>query len=172
MTRWRRALALGLVLVPLMLAGCAAATSGASTNGSASGGAANGQTTHTTGQQGTGQVSAPRPTAAVQVSTQGTISGSVVAGPTCPVQTAEDPCPPKPVPGRPVSIQTPNGTEVASTVTDASGNFTVHLAAGSYVVRVVTGVGLLGLEQVTPGDVTVVAGQTTHIQIELDTGIR
>src|SRR5258706_12471624 len=33
---------------------------------------------------------------------QGTLHGTVVAGPTCPVERAEDPCPPKPVPGREV----------------------------------------------------------------------
>jgi hypothetical protein len=168
MAHWRRAMALGLALVLLMLTGCAVSVTG-TTAGHA--GQAAGQrsapTGGTTQSEGTTQ-----PAAAPQASTFGMISGSVVAGPTCPVETIENPCPPKPVPGRDVSIQTPNGTEVAHSVTDGSGLFTVRLAAGVYVIRVVTGVGLLGMEQVTPGDVTVVAGQTTTIQIELDTGIR
>jgi hypothetical protein len=160
---WRAA----VVLVPaLALAACAAQ----------SGSPASGQVVRDTSQQGahgasTVQTPSASPTTA-PADALGTISGDVVAGPTCPVESIENPCPPKPVPDRAVSIQTPAGAEVEHTVTDANGHFTVRVAAGAYVVRVATGPGKLGLEQTTPGDVTVRAGQTSLIQIELDTGIR
>jgi hypothetical protein len=163
MMQWRRLVALGLALAPLMLAACAPSVSGASANGAVAG---------PSSQQGAQPVSTSQPGNSPNTGALGTISGDVVAGPTCPVESIDNPCPPKPVPDRDVSIQTPSGVEVAHTVTDGNGHFTVRLAAGAYVVRVATGPGKLGLEQTTPGDVTVVAGQTSHVQIELDTGIR
>jgi hypothetical protein len=123
----------------------------------------------------------------------GTITGDVVAGPTCPVEHAEDPCADRPVPDRQVTITTsgstppnvpppnaapytaqttPTAPPAASTTTDANGHFSVDVPPGSYVVRVAAGLGLLGMRQITPGNVTIAAGQTTYIKIELDTGIR
>ncbi len=61
---------------------------------------------------------------------QGTLHGTVVAGPTCPVERAEDPCPPKPVPGRAVVIASPAGKVVATVTTDGQGHFQVLLAPG------------------------------------------
>src|SRR5689334_12737140 len=58
----------------------------------------------------------------------GTIAGDVVAGPTCPVQQAENPCPPRPVTGREVTITTPGGATIATTTTDANGHFSVAVA--------------------------------------------
>ncbi len=112
----------------------------------------------------------------------GTIAGSVMAGPTCPVERVDNPCPDKPVTNRQVNIlaassatanATPQtGNVVASTTTDANGNFSVNVPPGQYVVQVGAGPGMLGQRQETPGDVTVTANQTTTIKIVLDTGIR
>jgi len=102
----------------------------------------------------------------------GTITGDVVAGPTCPVERPENPCPPKPVPDRRVDIQARDGATVASTTTDANGHFSVDVSPGAYVVHVTAGPGMLGIRQSTPGYVTVEAGKTDYIKIELDTGIR
>ena len=103
---------------------------------------------------------------------QGTLVGDVVAGPTGPVEKAGNPCPPRPVPNRQVTIETSAGVIAATATTDAQGHFSVHLAPGHYVVRVAIIPGQVGLRQVTPGDVTIVAGQTATITIMLDTGIR
>lgn len=103
---------------------------------------------------------------------RGTLVGDVVAGPTCPVESIEHPCPPKPVPHRQVTIETPGGTVVTTTTTDVNGHFSVTLPPGNYVIRVLVGPGLLGIRQLTPGNVTVVAGQTVSVKITLDTGIR
>ena len=103
---------------------------------------------------------------------QGTLTGTVVAGPTCPVARAEAPCPPKPVPNRAVRIETADGTLAATVTTDGQGHFRVALAPGSYVVRVTVGAGLVGMRQTTTPQVQILAGQTVHVQITLDTGIR
>lgn len=102
----------------------------------------------------------------------GTIAGDVVAGPTCPVERAGDPCPPAVVKNREVDIQTQAGTTTATTTTDVNGRFSVAVPPGSYVVRVKIVQGQVGMRQITPGDVTVIANQTTTVHIELDTGIR
>jgi hypothetical protein len=102
----------------------------------------------------------------------GTIAGNVVAGPTCPVENVTQPCPPEPVQHRLVTVMTPSGAEAARTTTDSSGNFSVQVTPGNYIVQVQIVRNEVGLRQTTPGDVTVHAGETTMIHIELDTGIR
>jgi Carboxypeptidase regulatory-like domain len=103
---------------------------------------------------------------------KGTLTGDVVAGPTCPVEQANNPCPPRPVTGRQVTIEDADGHAVTTTMTDGRGHFGVDLAPGAYTVQVAIVPGAVGLRQVTPGQVTVAAGQTAYIKIELDTGIR
>jgi hypothetical protein len=102
----------------------------------------------------------------------GTLTGDVVAGPTCPVEQINNPCPPKVVTGREVKILSTGGRVVATTTTDAQGHFSVALPPGAYVVAVTIMAGQVGLRQDTPGDVTVASGQSSYIKIELDTGIR
>jgi carboxypeptidase family protein len=102
----------------------------------------------------------------------GRLNGVVVAGPSCPVERAETPCPPKPVPSRKVTVKGSDGQVVAATTTDAQGHFGLDLESGTYTVQVAIIPGSVGLSQVTPGNVTIIPGQTTNIQIELDTGIR
>lgn len=102
---------------------------------------------------------------------QGTLTGDVVAGPTCPVEQAENPCPPKPVPDHKVTIKTTSGTVAATTTTDAQGHFSVSLNPGNYIIEVSTGPGLWP-HQKQPVQVTVAAGQSAYVKIELDTGIR
>jgi hypothetical protein len=170
--RGRRA-TLGIVLLAAIMTGltaCAINTAGAAGGGApppAAQGSIAGKPTPTATPAGVANVTGVTTTGAL-----GTIAGEVVAGPTCPVATVENPCPPKPVPDRKVLLLTPGGVLVTTTMTDANGRFAVRLAPGSYTVHVEAGPGMLGLDQVTPGNVTVHAGQTTTMQIELDTGIR
>ncbi|HEY7982755.1 MAG TPA: carboxypeptidase regulatory-like domain-containing protein [Ktedonobacterales bacterium] len=102
----------------------------------------------------------------------GTLTGDVVANPTCPVEQINNPCPPKIVSDRAVRILTTSGTVAATTTTDAQGHFSVSLAPGAYVVKVTIVAGQVGIRQTTPGDVTVASGQSSYIKIEMDTGIR
>lgn len=113
-----------------------------------------------------------RPASGGTQQNEGMLMGTVVAGPTCPVERAENHCPPKPVPNREVRIETTGGTLAATVTTDGQGHFTVALAPGSYVVRVTMTPGLIGMRQTQVPQVQIVAGQTVHVQIELDTGIR
>jgi hypothetical protein len=105
-------------------------------------------------------------------SAQGTLSGNVVAAPTCPVERADKPCQPAPVANREVSIETPDGMVVARVTTNAQGRFSATLDPGPYVVHVAIVRGQPGLRQVSPGNATVRAGNTTSVTITLDTGIR
>jgi hypothetical protein len=116
------------------------------------------------GLLGCGQVTGAGPT--------GMISGDVVAGPTSPVERVGTPSPTVPVPNRAVVIKAKDGAEVVRTTTDAQGHFSVSVAPGDYQIQVAIVPGTVGIRQQTPGDVHVVAGQTTQLTILLDTGIR
>lgn len=105
-------------------------------------------------------------------SAQGTLSGDVVAGPTCPAERAEDPCPPKAAPNREVQILGASGAVVANVTTDSNGHFSVALAPGTYTLIVPKKPGQIGMRQVGDAKANIVAGQVTTIKIELDTGIR
>jgi hypothetical protein len=143
-------LAVGLALA---LAGCASITVSGS---GAAGTSAAGTSTPTTGAS----------------ATQGALAGDVVAGPTCPVERAEDPCPPKPVPDREVEILGANSAVVATATTDSKGHFSVALAPGTYTVTVPIKQGLIGMRQMSDVKATVTAGQVTTVKVMLDTGIR
>jgi hypothetical protein len=102
---------------------------------------------------------------------KGILMGEVVAGPTCPVATAEQPCPPRAVPNRLILVETPGGAIVTRVTTDQRGRFRVMLAPGTYRVLVPQN-GNPFPTQRTPQQVTVIAGKTMQVLIELDTGIR
>ncbi|GEM_PF-941098 len=116
-----------------------------------------------------GQSCPPQPTS--PASTTGVLSGLVVAGPTCPVESVDNPCPPRPVPNRLVLIETIGGAVVSRATTDQQGQFMVTLAPGTYQVRVPQGESPFPIQRVVQ-QVTVIAGQTVQVKIELDTGIR
>ena len=102
---------------------------------------------------------------------QGIVEGLVVAAPACPVERADQPCPPKPVPNREVLVETPGGAVVARVVTDQHGKFTVTLPPGTYILKVPPGASPFPIQQ-KPQQVTVAAGQTVQVQVVLDSGIR
>jgi hypothetical protein len=99
----------------------------------------------------------------------GRIRGVVMLGPMCPVVTEASPCPDRPVPDMKVRA-TRQGDLAATAVTDADGRFTMQLAAGSYTLQAV-------LERGGPGmstksvDVSVAAGATVDVTVQVNTGI-
>ncbi len=103
--------------------------------------------------------------------TRGTVMGVVVAGPACPVERVNQPCPPKPVPNREVLVETPGGVVVAQVVTDQNGKFAVTLSPGTYLLKVPTQANAFPIQR-KPQTVTVAAGQTVQVQVMLDSGIR
>lgn len=123
----------------------------------------------------TGTAASASPSATIsnpQNAQRGTLSGQIVAGPTCPVERADDPCPDKPVPNRALVIRAKVNGATTNLVSDAQGRFSLALPTGAYIVSVAAGPGMIGMRQVTSGDVVVIGGQTVTLKIVLDTGIR
>ena|ERR1051326_7447814 len=158
---WR--LALGFLALAALLVALAACAPG----GSASPG--QGQVANTSTQ------SSPPATATQAAGSgnanEGTLNGTVVSAPSCPVETSDLPCLPKPVPNRQVSVESTDGKVVATATTDDNGRFSVNLAPGMYVLKVMPGATPLPIQR-KPVTVTIVAGKVISVQIELDSGIR
>jgi hypothetical protein len=101
---------------------------------------------------------------------EGGIRGTVLLGPTCPVQTQERPCPDRPLAD--AEVQVVRGGDVVATVrSDDDGRFTVGLDPGHYVVQAVVEPGGPGMSA-KPVDVTVTRGEFTDVSVPVDTGIR
>jgi hypothetical protein len=96
------------------------------------------------------------------------VRGTITAGPTCPVERADQPCPPNPV-SADVDARDGSGHTVASTQSDADGRYAMSLAPGQYTLVVVTG-GSFPRCPDTP--ITVKPNQVTTADISCDTGIR
>ena len=96
------------------------------------------------------------------------ISGLVVAGPQCPVERADSPCPDKPVEVT-VVASTPGGEVVAKKESGSDGRFSLEVDPGNYVLTVE---GLAGIQFSKPVSVTVVEGSFSPVTIVVDTGSR
>ncbi|HEX3605662.1 MAG TPA: carboxypeptidase-like regulatory domain-containing protein [Candidatus Dormibacteraeota bacterium] len=101
-------------------------------------------------------------------SASGGAYGFVTAGPTCPVERADHPCPPRPVSAQ-VNAEDGSGHTVATTRTDQAGHYSLSLSAGTYTLVAVTGSTFPRCPR-TP--VTVRPGAATRADIGCDTGIR
>ncbi len=114
----------------------------------------------------------PTPTLAPASNVQtGKLRGHIVAGPTCPVQRVDSPCPPRPVVGRAIYVKDQQTGNLLQTLTsDVNGYFGVDLKPGTYIVEVAK----VGIEsdRSGPHKITLVAGQTVVLEIEIDTGMR
>ncbi|MDD1718862.1 MAG: hypothetical protein LUQ25_02265 [Methanoregulaceae archaeon] len=104
---------------------------------------------------------------------QGTLSGHVTIGPLCPVE----PCHPTPEQiasaynARVVNVFTLNqDVLITYSKIGPDGNYMVRLPPGSYIVDI----GHIGIDRSTdvPAEVTIVQGQTTVLNITIDTGLR
>lgn len=105
----------------------------------------------------------------------GTLSGHVDIGPLLPVQRVGEPQP-TPSPAMYAAWQivalTPDGKrEIMRAVIDSSGYYQISLPPGKYLVtaKPVNGGGL-GMQQLQP--VEIFKGETTPLDISIDTGIR
>ena len=104
---------------------------------------------------------------------QSGVAGRVHLGPQCPVETQGDPCDDKPAAGSRVTVakQLPgnsdaNGEVVASTTTDADGNYRVAVPPGMYVVTAHAGMSCELMNTRVP------SGAYSKVDIPCDTGIR
>jgi hypothetical protein len=94
--------------------------------------------------------------------------GLVTAGPTCPVERPDQPCPPNPVRGRVDAIDSAGPTAGTAT-TDDAGRYAIALAPGDYTLHVDAD----GQFPRCPDThVTVAAGGPATVDISCDTGIR
>jgi hypothetical protein len=99
------------------------------------------------------------------------VAGRVTAGPTCPVETPDDPtCNPRPVAGAVLVVKGAGGVEVARITTDATGLFRIGLQPGDYTLEPQPAEGLMGTPSPLP--FRVVDGDETFLDVEYDTGIR
>lgn len=97
------------------------------------------------------------------------IRGTVLLGPTCPVQQADaTPCL-APYAAKLV-ITDSQGAVVGEVTSGADGNFQIALAPGDYVIQPTAGDG--GLPSALPQGVTVAPDQFIDVEIDYDTGIR
>lgn len=100
----------------------------------------------------------------------GTLAGSAVAGPPCSPEIVGATCPPVTVADVTIQVRTlDDRTEVASTQTDADGKFSFDLEPGTYVAHALPD----APSQISqPVEVTVSAGATTSVELEINTAIR
>ena len=98
------------------------------------------------------------------------IQGVVQAGPTCPVERINSPCPPRPLAAT-VVVRDAAGHEVARTHSGADGHFKVDVGPGTYTV-VGLNIGSSMLPRPIPTTVTVTSGSYATVNVEYDSGIR
>lgn len=96
------------------------------------------------------------------------MAGTISAGPTCPVERVDHPCPPRPVEAE-VDARRSTGEVVGATRSDAQGRYAIALPAGSYTLSVVVN---NGQPWCPTTDVQVHDGRVTRADISCDTGIR
>jgi hypothetical protein len=101
------------------------------------------------------------------------IVGRVVAGPTCPVQRfPPDPaCADRPVVGAVLVVTDTGGAEVGRATSDASGNFSIPLPPGNYVLTPRPVAGLMRTPAPLAASVSAGAPPAAVI-VTYDTGIR
>ena len=95
------------------------------------------------------------------------IWGFITASPTCPVDRAGHPCPPRRVVATVVAER--HGHAVASAQSNSAGEYAMGLRPGTYVIVVDTGAAFPRCPTKT---VTVPNGQNVVVNITCDTGIR
>ena len=105
--------------------------------------------------------------AAAPVGTSSGVEGDVTLGPTCPVETVDNPCPPQPAPNVEVQVLR-SGTDevVASGTTDDVGHFDIAVEPGTYDLTADAGMFC------KPIQIVVTADEVTTADLGCDTGIR
>jgi acyl-coenzyme A synthetase/AMP-(fatty) acid ligase len=100
----------------------------------------------------------------------GTIRGSVLLAPTCPVESIASPCPGRPLAGVRVRVVDADGNVRASAVSGDDGAFTIDVAPGSYLLT--ASIEEDPARSVAPVRVVARAGEVVHADVLVDSGIR
>ena len=103
----------------------------------------------------------------------GTLEGHVSIGPLVPVLREGEPEPtpaPEVYAGRQIVVFSSSGREMARIQIDGQGNYRVALPAGSYRIDI----NHAGIDSAAglPAEVEILAGQTSRLDVDIDTGIR
>jgi hypothetical protein len=96
------------------------------------------------------------------------IVGTVLLGPTCPVQSEDMPCPDRPYRAW-IAVRTTGGSFVSRVRSGEDGSFRVGLKPGGYVLSPESGDPFPRAE---PQDVQVLSGVYAEVSVSFDTGIR
>ncbi|MEA5454059.1 hypothetical protein SPF06_04915 [Sinomonas sp. JGH33] len=94
--------------------------------------------------------------------------GYITAGPTCPVERPDQPCPPRSVAAE-VDARDASGGTAGSTRSDSFGRYALSLSPGTYLLVVVTS---NGWPRCPDTHVTVQPSAPVRADISCDTGIR
>jgi hypothetical protein len=103
----------------------------------------------------------------------GTIVGTMVIGPLCPVEQVGHPCKPTAAmyAAHPVFVYSADKTTLVKTLTpDANGDFSAALSPGTYYVDVKHQ--SIGAIRGAPVTLSIISGESTALTISIDTGIR
>ena len=107
-------------------------------------------------------------------SSSGSLEGHVSIGPLTPVERTDQPKPPVPpeaYASRSINIFKVDGTSLVTNVKiGPDGTYRVQLSTGTYVVNIAKSGIDRGIE--LPRVITIVAGQITRLDINIDTGLR
>lgn len=118
----------------------------------------------------------PTPSVVTGTTAKGTIEGTMTIGPVCPVERADNPCKPTPemFAARKINVYRSDKITFVITMTpDANGNFSTLLAVGNYYVTMADpSTSRVGGVSGLPATVTIKAGETVRLSIDIDTGIR
>lgn len=117
----------------------------------------------------------PTPSPAPHPNARGTLSGTMTIGPICPVEQIGNPCKPTPemYAARKVAVYAlDKKTLIATLIPDASGQFSVSLPVGTYYVAMASPQSGVGSTRGVPATISIKAGATARIAIDIDTGIR
>ncbi len=102
---------------------------------------------------------------------KGTIEGQVTIGPICPVERPDMPCKPSPetYAARKILVFK-QGSRIAAVDINSDGFYHIELEEGTYTVDI----NKTGIDRSSelPKQVEIKAGQTTKLDISIDTGIR
>ena len=101
------------------------------------------------------------------------VVGTVLAGPTCPVQRPGDSaCADRPVADAVLDVTTVGGAEVARVTSDGAGGFQVTLPVGAYALVPQPVPGLLGTAPSIAFTVAPSGASAAVLDVRYDTGIR
>ena len=98
---------------------------------------------------------------------KGSVRGIVLSAPSCPVERAGSPCPPRPVAHASVRLVAVNDAQL-EVITGADGRFSATVAAGRYEVTATNP----GIRTTAQARVTVSPGATVTVRLVVDSGIR